>query len=651
MQRRRGAPGASKITTTAPIVHESLPLPTDKKKEKSKLIRFFMGVTAIAFFILIVIEGTFTEEETAYMMDSVRSRVVGMVESDTDEHGHIHGGNIPELSNERIDAVIENVSISSKMEETIAKLDLNSLSTVKIKIRSIRSQFYERYGGKEEAEAMLERGILTMNDSKEEETKAIRHTAERILRALASGTFTMSFGGYSVTVGRGNLFSQSYPFVLESILKSVFQDLTLDLVVRNSAIGGIPSFPYGWCLPNFLGTDSDVVSWDYGMNEGNGAEAFESYLRQSVTSLKKRPMMIMLDTKKNRVNLLKTYKKNGVLLDSIAVGRSEIIKKDYLEMDEEKRPLGFQKWNEWGAPQGSPGQGPWHPKKKEHEMIGWILAMYFLDALDVAVDMIQGNEKIKIEDVGHKKVTSLPKPEANALRGIPEATIPHLLYGIQAEGKEEEWNMDTISCRTSFLPNIEGKLSSVVASGLTKDKGDDLQSRDDEEYSQGWVLDVGHLERETKRKVQKFGGLGYIDMKNALYGIPESGALSLALPHEGPEHTDHDHKHPSNIKANHWFESLVLCEVNEKRGDKECKPETDLSFTVGGVQSSATQISSAASYLNKPVCISVNIPQDASISEGKDGSILLSVDVVVRNKHVNRSDGACSISHVIWQSH
>ena len=50
------------------------------------------------------------------------------------------------------------------------------------------------------------------------------------------------------------------------------------------------------------------------MNEGNGAEAFEVYLRQGISNLAKRPMMIMLDTKKSRVDLLKAYYKNGVLI-------------------------------------------------------------------------------------------------------------------------------------------------------------------------------------------------------------------------------------------------------------------------------------------------------------------------------------------------
>jgi hypothetical protein len=32
------------------------------------------------------------------------------------------------------------------------------------------------------------------------------------------------------------------------------------------------SFPYGWCLKNFLGEDSDAVSWDFSMNEGDSAD-------------------------------------------------------------------------------------------------------------------------------------------------------------------------------------------------------------------------------------------------------------------------------------------------------------------------------------------------------------------------------------------
>jgi len=534
-------------------------------------------------------------------------------------------------------------------------------------ISQMRQTFYDRYGGDQEAAAMLKRGIIPAAGTPEDEKKAIAHTAERIILARQNTReFVMSFGGYSVTVGRGNYYNQSYPFILQEVLKPVFEAIDLELVVRNSAIGGIPSFPYGWCLPNFLGTDSDVVSWDYGMNEGSEAQAFESYMRQSIATLPKRPMMIMLDTKRSRVNMMKAYNGNGALLDSIAVGRGDVVKKDYKSIgtDDSTKPIGFQKWNEWGAPKGSPGQSNWHPKKMEHELIAWMIAMRFLDSLEAAVDMLDSGYIVDNEDSKHEKLALLPPPISHShLRsdGGPE-TPSHILYGIPLDSSDRSelapWVMDAVSCRTSFLPNIHGKLSEIVVSGLAEDVGDDLKSRDDSLYTSGWVVDVGKVERATKRKVESVGGLGYIDMKNAMYGIPESGTLRLSLPHERPVH-NHSHNSDADMLARHWFETLVFCEVNEKRGKDECVPETDMTFIVGNVKSeSVVQITNAAAYLKKSICLNVNIPEDARVTVkdpgdegGEDVIVELTVDVSVSNKGVTRKNGACSISHVVWQSH
>jgi hypothetical protein len=540
------------------------------------------------------------------------------------------------------------------------------------KIQQIRKDFYDRYGGETEAISMLKRGIIPASSSsvaadKSGTNRAMKHTAERILLAKQKQEkFVMSFGGYSVTVGRGNYYHQSYPFIMEKVLLPLFQDLGLDLVVRNSAIGGIPSFPYGWCLPNFLGKDSDVVSWDYGMNEGQDADAFESYLRQSVSTLDKRPMMILLDSKKSRVDMLKAYHDNGSLLDSIAVGRADVVvKRDIFQMKEEDRPPGFQRWDEWGAPKGSPGQSSWHPKMMEHELIGWMIAMYFVDAVEVALDMVESGN-LQIDKSAHEKMSLLPPPVSHVVQSNHPQTPSHLLYGVVATLQQSNnsshvspWHMDPVSCRTSFLPNIQGGLSEIVVSGLTEDVGDDLKSRDDSQYNSGWVVDVGKVERDTKRKVERVGGLGYIDMKNAIYGIPQSGTLRLAIPHEGPIH-NHIHDQDSDMLASHWFDTLVICEVNEKRGKDECKPETDMTFIVGGVESkSVVQITNAAAYLKKSICINVGIPEDAVINlksangdvHEKNEVVELTIDVFVSNPNVTRDNGACSISHVVWQSH
>lgn len=389
-------------------------------------------------------------------------------------------------------------------------------------ISSITNEFYNRYGGEEASRTMLSRGITEaaalVDDNKIHNNNSFRpkhHTAERIILAMQNDKkFTMSFGGYSVTVGRGNYYNQSYPFVMERVLKPVFQELDLELTVRNSAIGGIPSFPYGWCLGNFLGADSDVISWDYGMNEGNGAEAFESYLRQSVSSLPKRPMMIVLDNKKPRINMMKQYAQKEILIDSIAVGRSEVVEKRFFEMKEEDKPEGFQDWDTWGAPLGSPGQSSWHPKYKEHEMIGWMIAMHFLDVIKEAIRMLE-SDKVDIDKEKHSKLNLLPKPVSNVKTNEGPNKPTQILFGIPLDDTDPEgpWHMDPVSCRTSFLPNISGSLNDIVISGVAQNVGDDLQSRDDTQYSSGWVLDVGKVERDTKRKGLEFGGFGYIDMK------------------------------------------------------------------------------------------------------------------------------------------
>lgn len=132
-------------------------------------------------------------------------------------------------------------------------------------IRSIRDTFAKRYGGEDQAYKMLSRGIKTFGDESKRKL-AVQHTAKRILRSAASDdpTFVASFGGYSVTVGRGNMFNQSFPFIMESVLKEPLKKLGVDLVVRNAAIGGIPSFPYGWCLSIFL---ARTRTWSHGITQ------------------------------------------------------------------------------------------------------------------------------------------------------------------------------------------------------------------------------------------------------------------------------------------------------------------------------------------------------------------------------------------------
>jgi len=588
-----------------------------------------------------------------------------------------------DTSSSSYDGDVINNNIRGSTTPVAAKgVDPFDIVSTRHHVNLVRNEFYTRYGGKEESLAMLKRGLRTFektdgkggsdehSSSKLEglafDGESARATAYRLLNVMIDnehhyqqeqGEFVMAFAGYSVTVGRGNHFSQSFPFILESILKPILElpPFNIKLIVRNSAIGGIPSFPYGWCLQNFLGEDAHAISWDYGMNEGNGAGGLESYVRQSLMMPNAPPLFILVDLKRPRLDVLHKYVNMGYLSDPIALGGKEAVNKQLLALPEKDRPVGLQQWDEWGAPKGSPGQSPWHPKKMEHELMGWLLGMYLLDAVDVALSILETDENWRekllhdrqypnsaMGDASQNGEVILPPP----ITDVSSTGVTSLLHGAPLESDATKWHMHRISCRTSFLPNISGHLDSIVLSGVTKDEEDMLQPRDDSLFNGGWVMDVGSVERETKVKVEKVGGLGYIDMKTALYGIPSSGTLKLWLPYELKGKTTMD-----NDAATNYFNAVVLCEVNEKRTDKECNMLTDLTFLVGDAavpKESVSQIKGVASYLKKDICIHVGIPIEAKVSS-KDQGFGLTVDVTVSGSGVTRESGACSISHVIWE--
>ena len=167
----------------------------------------------------------------------------------------------------------------------------------------------------------------------------------------------------------------------------------------------------------------------------------------------------------------------------------------YLREEESLRPPGFQKWREFGAPKGNfklqmhnhvrngvshkvslfyytfkgaPGQARHHPSVKEHELIGWLLAMHFLAALEIVYDMIIRN----IDIAGHvlkahdpAKVL-LPPPFNTPQSGSPGSS---LLFGEPVHNKTQPglWSHNHVSCRTTFDPTISGSLDSIIVSGVT----------------------------------------------------------------------------------------------------------------------------------------------------------------------------------------
>lgn len=492
--------------------------------------------------------------------------------------------------------------------------------------QTLREEFSDRYGGENAARALLERGMTTFGAQNNTLPSDLQATACRILNS--GGDFKIAFGGYSVTAGRGNLFSQSFPFVMQTKLEPLFSALEIELEVRNAAVGGVPSFPYGWCLENFWGLDPDVVSWDYSMNEAGGIpQGLEAYVRQTQSILHKKPKLIIKDTHMatERRTMLKNYfELDSSLVDPVVL-HGEPATEPFMAIEETFRPPGFREWRKFGAPPGAPGQAAHHPSKREHELYGWMLTMHFLAALQVMV--LHQENQLQLDCPAVTSKTLPPTP-------ITTNDTTSLLFGTSHR----------IHCRTTLEPIITGELKDIVSSGIVDSGSDLLMPKGAMYYNKGWVLDLSEAEKTAKRQLDRFGGLGFVDSKKAFYGIYNSGPISLHLPIQTAKEGQF---------ATQALQTIVLCQINERQRDPDsCRPDIHLNYWIGGLNvSNATMMDAPGTlYLGHKLCINLTIPADAVVTSYQD-QVGVNVTMRVSDMRIMKKELACSLSHVIWEEH
>ena len=107
-----------------------------------------------------------------------------------------------------------------------------------------------------------------------------RPIVQRFLRAMVHrGTFVVGVGGMSDTAGHGNLFNDSYPIVFKQAFAPLCDAAGIELIVRNVALGGLPSFPNSLCMKDVFGADLDLIVWDYRIVEHDDDKG-ELFIRQ-----------------------------------------------------------------------------------------------------------------------------------------------------------------------------------------------------------------------------------------------------------------------------------------------------------------------------------------------------------------------------------
>jgi hypothetical protein len=245
-----------------------------------------------------------------------------------------------------------------------------------------------------------------------------------------------------------------------------------------------------------------------------------------------------------------------------------------------------------------------------------------------------------------------------------------ILFGEQESNSSSRWRMNPVQCRTSFEPILSGDLSSIAVSGSVGEDLNIMLPKSKMFYNRGWVLDLSDGEKQAKRKLDVFGGLGYVDRKKAYYGIFPSGRIRFLLPYESKQ--ERKQKPIVGDKATDWFKSIVVCEVNEKRDAGACETEKDLSLIVGGanVTNAVMMDAPGTLYLGKKLCLYIPVPNDAiltsrnelkknettklklppdQIHAKRDEKVGLALELSINNRHILLRDQACSVSHVVWE--
>ncbi len=91
----------------------------------------------------------------------------------------------------------------------------------------------------------------------------------------ADRTFTMTFGGSSVTAGHDSYFKQSYSEIVNARMGPVLAALGVELRVHNIAQGANNCSPYQLCYESMGGLDPDWINWEQSYNCGHDQGIFE----------------------------------------------------------------------------------------------------------------------------------------------------------------------------------------------------------------------------------------------------------------------------------------------------------------------------------------------------------------------------------------
>ena len=97
-------------------------------------------------------------------------------------------------------------------------------------------------------------------------------------------SYNWVIGGHSSAAGHGNLFNQTYGYIIEDSVRPIFQALGITFYGKNYAMGGMKSAPESaLCMSSLYGVDLDILSWDFGMTDGRASDLYNIWSQKAGT--------------------------------------------------------------------------------------------------------------------------------------------------------------------------------------------------------------------------------------------------------------------------------------------------------------------------------------------------------------------------------
>merc|ERR1719319_920112 len=146
---------------------------------------------------------------------------------------------------------------------------------------------WEPYGGE---------NVFNNSISGDDGDDSMTRLGTKMARALLLGdVFTFGFTGSSNTAGHQNMYYNTYPIQLQSMMGNLVKKVGYKGAAfrsKNNAWGGnINTKTEAWCVSGMTGDDADIVIWESMMNDGGRPDkrVLEVHMRNALLQ-KKRPV-------------------------------------------------------------------------------------------------------------------------------------------------------------------------------------------------------------------------------------------------------------------------------------------------------------------------------------------------------------------------